>query len=130
METRETALLIVGHGSYATSIKKSIEMIVGEYKNIYFLDFKEEDSVDVLNENILTMLSKLEAYNVLIVADILGGAPFQQASFISLDKENVSVVAGVNLSAILEVVFSLHIDIDEIAKTMVETTINSVKLIN
>lgn len=130
METRETALLIVGHGSYATSIKKSIEMIVGEYKNIYFLDFKEEDSVDVLNENILTMLSKLEAYNVLIVADILGGAPFQQASFISLDKENVSVVAGVNLSAILEVVFSLHMDIDEVAKTMVETTINSVKLIN
>jgi N-acetylgalactosamine PTS system EIIA component len=67
--------------------------------------------------------------NVLIVADMVGGAPFQQAAILSLDKDNVNVIGGVNLSAILEVVFSLHTDIDQIAKTMIDTTINSVKVI-
>ena len=129
METRDTALLFVGHGNYATSIRKSIEMIVGSVEKTYYLDFEEEDSIDVLSTNLIELIETLSDRNVLIVADMVGGAPFQQAAILSLDKDNVNVIGGVNLSAILEVVFSLHTDIDQIAKTMIDTTINSVKVI-
>ena len=36
-------LIIAGHGSYGTSIRRSLHMIFGETEGIFFIDFTEED---------------------------------------------------------------------------------------
>ena len=44
-------LIIAGHGSYGTSIRRSLHMIFGETEGIFFIDFTEEDSADTLRQN-------------------------------------------------------------------------------
>lgn len=129
MVTSQTSLLIIGHAQYASSIESSIKMIVGDVENVYYLDFQELDTNDTLKEKITKKLNKIQSKSILIVADLVGGAPFQVSSFLSMEDQRLNVIGGVNLSSILEVIFSLDQDLDTIAKIMLETTQETVKIL-
>lgn len=129
METKYTQLVFVGHGTYATSIKTSIEMIVGEVNHIHFIDFEISDTQDLLTQKLTTTLDSLKDENVLIVTDIVGGAPFQIAAMMVMDKPHINVIGGANLSGILEVLFALNQEPSTIAKTMQETSIEMTKVL-
>ncbi|SHE30332.1 PTS system, N-acetylgalactosamine-specific IIA component [Thermoanaerobacter uzonensis DSM 18761] len=124
----DTVIIITGHGNYATGLKSSIQLIAGIIDGAYAIDFKENDSDMSLKYKIKEILDKYPNSPVLIICDIVGGTPFKVASefAVSGDKK-IELVAGCNLSALLEIVLQKDkLSISELANLAVKTTKNSV----
>lgn len=101
----KSIMIISGHGTYATALKSTIELIAGSNKDMYFVDFLVTDTDTTLRAKIHTVLQKNMEKQVLFVCDILGGTPFKIAAEIANNNDNMEVVAGVNVGSIIEMMF-------------------------
>lgn len=97
-------LLVTGHGNFASGITSSVDLIAGKQENYQFVDFLPTYNLDDLDREIKKGLENLKnCDSILILCDLLGGTPFNKAAEISTKMNNVNVVAGTNLSMLLEV---------------------------
>mgnify|MGYP001455812073 CR=1 FL=1 len=116
-------LIVTGHGRYATAIKSTLEILAGRNDDIKYIDFTEEDTDITLKEKMKLEIDVNKGYGILFVCDLLGGTPFKSAVELSISNENIEVVAGCNVGAILEI--SLQLDsmpVDELADFIVDTS--------
>lgn len=97
-------ILIVGHGTFATGIKSSLDLLIGECDRIHAQNLSENITHEEF-ENIIT--EYINKYDKLIVfADLLGGAPSQIVTRKILEMEKSKeqfVVSGVSLALILDI---------------------------
>lgn len=123
-------VIITGHGNFATGLKNSIELIAGFIDGVYAVDFNEDDSDKTLKNKIKEILDKHSSSPTLIVCDIVGGTPFKVAAeFITAGYRSIELVAGCNLSGLLEVILQKDkVSINELAESAVNTTKNTVLL--
>lgn len=98
----KNSIIITGHGSYASGIKSSINLILGEHSDLYFIDFLKEDSSEDLLEKFKNNIKNNNINDLVFVCDLLGGTPFNTAVNLSLENENFYVTSGCNLNSILE----------------------------
>lgn len=99
-------LIIAGHGSYGTSIRRSLHMIFGETEGIFFIDFTEEDSADTLRQKLEEAVSQCGSDSILFCCDIAGGTPFNECVRLSLQEPSWETVAGLNLAACADLALS------------------------
>ncbi len=100
-------ILIVTHGRMAEGMCSSIKMLIGEAKNVDFVNFHEDMGQDELKEELdkkIVDVSKGNQY--LIMCDIKGGTPFNVASRYSFKNANVAVFYGINLPILIEAIIS------------------------
>lgn len=119
----ENILVISGHGRYATAIKESLEVLAGSNEAVKFIDFTVDDSDVTLKEKMSVVIKENMNSGILFICDILGGTPFKVAVELSIENEEIEVVAGCNLGAILEM--SLQLDsmvVGELADSIVSTS--------
>ncbi|MDZ5035176.1 PTS mannose transporter subunit IID, partial [Clostridium perfringens] len=100
-------ILVVGHGEYATGIKSAIKLLTGVDEGVDAINLNEE----LNHEDFKSMIKDyVEKNNDLIIfADITGGAPFQITSreiLLNEASENQYVVGGVSVACILEIVMN------------------------
>lgn len=115
-------IIITGHGKIASGILSSISLIYGETEKLSAIDFTEDISPELLEEKISLEIDRLNENGVLIFSDIVGGTPFKSASIISLKKENVKVIGGMNLPMILEVLSEReYLDVNKLKEFALET---------
>ena len=98
-------MIITGHGTYATALQNTIELVAGANADLYFVDFLATDTDETLKAKINTILNKNTGKQVLFACDILGGTPFKVAAEIANNDKDIEVVAGVNVGSIIEVMF-------------------------
>lgn len=98
------ALIITGHGKFATAMSSALKVIAGEQPHITFVDF-DDDSVEKLQNNLQkAMDSYKDADGILVLSDLVGGSPFKVSSELSLQTRGpTEVIGGANLSMIIEV---------------------------
>lgn len=98
-------LIIVGHGVFPTGILSSVKLIAGEQKELIGVDFESGQSSDVLKGNIENAINNLNSDEILILADLAGGSPFNVSALISENRKDkkIGVISGVNLPMLLEV---------------------------
>lgn len=119
-------IILVGHGNYATGLKSSINLIAGANNDLYAVDFTEEDSDVTLKEKIKKVLNENSGAQVLFVSDIAGGTPYKVAAEIANYDDNMEVVAGCNLSSLLEAIFQKDsLTILELAEFIINVSKNS-----
>ncbi|WP_182199768.1 PTS galactosamine/N-acetylgalactosamine transporter subunit IIA [Paraliobacillus salinarum] len=100
-------IVISGHGQFASGIYSSIQLIAGEQEHVKTVDFKEGMSADQLQIELSHAADEVEQGDgVVLFTDIPGGTPFNQSVILSTEKENIKVIAGTNLPAILDGLFS------------------------
>lgn len=89
------------------SILDSYQMIAGENKNIVAVSLTDAGIQDFV-ERLTDQLAKFASDEVLILTDIKGGTPYNEAYkyYLSNDKR-VRVVAGMNLPMVIELGLSL-----------------------
>lgn len=97
-------LVIIGHGNYATGVESTIKAIVGPTRGVSYIDFLEQDSSEILREKALKIVEDNKGNNIVFICDILGGTPFNTAVRISLEYKNIGVVAGCNITSIIETI--------------------------
>ena len=122
-------ILIVGHGEYATGMKSAIKLLTGVDENIDAINLNEE-----LTHNDYTMMVQEYVANnkdLIIFADMTGGAPFQIASreiLLNEESENQFVIGGVSVGCILEVVMNtLVLNSEDELKDIINTAVNNIQ---
>ena len=98
------SIIIGTHGLLSEELLKSSEMIFGTQSNISTVTFLPGEGLDDLIAKYNFALSSLDSRDgILFMVDIFGGSPFNAASLIALENENMEVIAGVNLPMLIEV---------------------------
>lgn len=94
-------IVVSGHINFASGMKSAVKAIVGEPKQMCFVDFIESMSTDELEIALRTAAQEVDSgEGVLFLTDIPGGSPANRASVILMDTANIEVLAGVNLPMI------------------------------
>lgn len=102
------ALLVTGHGQFATGMQSTMEFIAGAQENIAFVNF-ESNSTELLATTYQGILTQTFAHAdaVLVLCDLVGGSPFRTATEVSVTYDKpVEIIGGTNLAMLLEAVFS------------------------
>ena len=122
-------ILIVGHGEYATGMKSAIKLLTGVDENIDAINLNEE----LTHNDYTIMVQEYVANNkeLVIFADMTGGAPFQIASreiLLNEASENQFVIGGVSVGCILEVVMNtLVLNSEDELKDIINTAVNNIQ---
>ena len=117
----KNAVILTGHGQIASGIYSSVKMIAGEFENIRICEFKEGENYEKLDEDLEKAYEDLKAYdNIVVLADIGGGTPFNRA-VLSLSKyDKISFVSGVNFEMLYYALTSEIADLDLYIKDIMD----------
>lgn len=120
-------IIVMGHGGYAQGVKNNLSMLLGEPKNMYFLDLMRDDSLGDLENKMNSLISELGESDILFVCDLLGASPFRLAAIYSAtNPEKAITVTGLNTMAFLELSMSMDLNLFDLADRVIETTKASV----
>ena len=112
--------IIVGtHGNFAVELIKACEMIYGKRDHIKAVTLVPgEKPIDIFAkyENAIKELGN--PTRLLILNDLLGGTPYNQASRLVAENENYGIVAGVNLPMLMSMAGAQ--DDDDETKTTIQ----------
>ena len=110
-------------------MKSAIKLLTGVNNNIDAINLNEE-----LTHNDYTMMVQEYVANnkdLIIFADMTGGAPFQIASreiLLNEESENQFVIGGASVGCILEVVMNtLVLKSEDELKDIIDTAVNNIK---
>ncbi|MDR0297944.1 MAG: PTS sugar transporter subunit IIB [Streptococcaceae bacterium] len=98
-------IVLASHGEFAAGIKQSASMIFGEQEKVQVVTFLNGMGPDDLHKAIADAIATFEPSDeVLILADLWGGSPFNQSSTIL--KENpdrhIAIITGLNLPMVIQ----------------------------
>ena len=97
-------IIITGHANFALGMMSAIKLVFGSPESLKIVNFGEEDSTEVLENNLKIAIHELkECDGLLCFTDIAGGTPFQVASRLSIEEAEMKVVSGTNLPMLLGV---------------------------
>lgn len=94
--------LLASHGKYASGMKTSLEILLGNAHNLTTIDayVGDENPEDLINE----FFEKVESDDqVVMLSDLLGGS-VNTLMYKHLTRSNTYLIAGVNLALVLELV--------------------------
>lgn len=97
------SILIITHGGFGKEIIKSMEMIMGQQDNVYFLGLYPEEDPAVFSEKVKEKIIELNKNGeVLVMVDVFGGTP-SNASASNMNDLKFECVTGVSLPMLIEV---------------------------
>ncbi|GEQ38489.1 MAG: PTS sugar transporter subunit IIA [Tetragenococcus koreensis] len=100
--SENVGIIVMTHGDFGKAAMESAQLIVGQQDNYDTVSVFVVDDVEKLKEELFDKVDRLDTSKALIVfTDIVGGTPTNLASEL-LTREDVLVVAGVNLPVLLE----------------------------
>lgn len=112
-------VVVISHGPMAHATVESAKFFMGEIEQITSLELKMEDNPEDFGASIKEACSSVDTGDgVIIVADLFGGTPCNQTTY--LLSENTHVVAGLSLAMLLELLSSRlcgNVNIEQIVET-------------
>lgn len=110
-----TKVVVLGHGGYGSAMRRNIEMLAGVQEDYYYVDFNEEEDVEILQGKVNAVLEQIGEHDVLFCCDLVGGTPFNVAAAICAEKSNFCCVGGLNTMAYLSMQYELESSAFELA---------------
>ena len=99
-------IVIASHGELAPGIKQAGSMVFGDQPNVGAVSLMPSMGPDDIRAKIEECISSFDDQDqVLILADLWGGTPFNQSMMIAQDVDNVEVLTGTNLPMVIELLF-------------------------
>jgi PTS system N-acetylgalactosamine-specific IIA component len=97
------AVILSGHGGFASGLEKAVNQIIGEQEQFRAIDFPPEATTPQLEAAMREAMKELDSDEGLVfMTDLLGGTPFRTASLLSQQQDNIEVVTGTNLQMVAE----------------------------
>lgn len=103
-----TGIIVAGHGHFAGGILSAVELTVGIPTHLACVDFCKGQDIVELKQNMQKAIDAMDAENILLMVDILGGSPFNVAAQLLMEgaKKNLKIITGINMAAVIHAVFS------------------------
>ena len=96
-------IIIASHGEFAEGILQSATMIVGEQENVAAVVLQPSEGPDDIRKKIEEAAASFDTDEVLVLADLWGRTPFNQANSIyEQNKDKWAIVAGLSLPMLIE----------------------------
>lgn len=96
-------LIIATHGEMSKSILDLSKMVLGEYNNVEAVTFMPGEGTEDLISKYNKSLKKFDNANgTLFLVDLFGGSPYNAASMVVSQSNNMDVVTGINVPMLLE----------------------------
>ena len=118
-----TGIIIAGHGHFAGGMISAVELIAGTLTHLECVEFCQGQDIGEFKHNMTQAIKSLDTEDILLMADILGGSPFNVAMQLLMEgtKKNLKVVAGVNMAAVIHAVFSREtVSFEELSNQVLE----------
>ena len=99
-------IILATHGNFATGIQQSASMIFGEQPNVAAVTLQPNEGPDDVRKKMEEAVASFEdPEQVLILVDLWGGTPFNQAyKMIEGHEDHWAIVTGLNLPLLIEAV--------------------------
>jgi len=122
--------LIATHGIFASGIKSSVDLIIGESENVFVIQAYTEDNKSIQPE-IEDVLKQINPDDELVVfTDLMGGSITNLILQFAL-KENVFIVAGINLPLLLDIMLAdPEIPVSEVIMTGIQNAKDQMVFVN
>ena len=98
-------IIIASHGKFAEGIHQSGSMIFGEQEKVQVVTFMPNEGPDDLYAHFKDAIAQFDADDeILVLADLWSGSPFNQASRIKEENPNrkMVIVTGLNLPMLIQ----------------------------
>lgn len=101
-------IIVTGHAHFPSGLLSAIELVAGRQEHVVGVDFEGGQSSEDLKAALLEAVAGLEGSEVLVLADLVGGTPFNMAVMMqeAVPDKKIRVLAGVNMAGMVEAVFS------------------------
>lgn len=105
-------LLLISHGSFASGLLNSFEMIAGKNEDISAISLTDE-GIGEFSLRLKSYLNEHREETIFILCDIKGGTPFNEAYREYLaNPEKIRLITGMNLPMLIEMGVMLSDDAD------------------
>lgn len=101
-------ILLLTHGGWGTSLKKSVEMIIGRIDFVDEVALCPKDVLQDFTERVKAYLTQAQAtacepLHITIMTDLFGGTPTNVAAVLANEERNhLDVITGLNSALLLE----------------------------
>lgn len=113
---------------------KSLELLMGEQKNVTGLGLHQGESVDDLKNKVLEVLdnNKDQYDETIILVDLLGGSPSNVALRSLANYRDLKIITGLNLPVLINLInfTDTEDDTNKLIKDSIEVGQNGMKLID
>ena len=75
-----TGIIVTGHGTFPEGILSAVSLVAGKPDNTQAVNFEMGQSSEDLKDSMAKAMESLEGDEVLILADWVGGTPFNTAA--------------------------------------------------
>lgn len=116
-------IVITGHGHFPSGIMSAVELVAGKPEQVAAVDFEAGQSGAELKAAMKAAVEGMEEKEVLILADLVGGTPFNTAAALTQETgdRKLRLLAGTNMPMVVEAVFSrMAAGLDELAAMTAE----------
>ncbi len=97
------AVIVTGHGRFASGLLSALEMIMGPQEQVVAVDFPESDTAAQLQGNLAAALGTFPAPGrVTVFCDLRGGSPFNATVALSRERDGVEILFGANLPTLVQ----------------------------
>lgn len=119
-------IIVTGHGGFAAGMEKNVKMLAGADTQLTAIDFMEGMTPEELSGKLKEQIeAEASAGVILILADLMGGTPYNCAATLSVQYPKVRVIGGVNSALLMEACMCNVIgedpeDPDKLAEDLIE----------
>ncbi len=111
-------LLLISHGGFASGARQATELILGPQPNLHLLELDGQKGIDIFKRELTEKISELRSRQekLIIISDLKNGSPYNTAmELIALNNlwDNVTLLSGMNLNLILEIVMVLDAPVSQ-----------------
>lgn len=97
-------VVIVTHGSLASALLDTVELIMGKQEQVKTVAFEAGQAVVDLQTRIAQAVAQVDSgHGTLILVDILGGSPYNASAMLMMEQGNIEMITGVNVPMLFEV---------------------------
>lgn len=125
-------IIVCTHSNFAKGAQAAVEMIAGQQEDFTVIGFQEGEEMQELSNKILELAKKYEEKKepYVVLVDLFGATPFN-ASAAALATFNTSVISGVNLPLLLELVMgrSYYEDYDRLLENALQGAKDNIRII-
>lgn len=121
-------VLIVSHSTLCKGLNEAVNMIMGSEFQINYLGL-DEYGVEIFHQKLKSEIENLEEENteILILADLFGGTPFNRSLMESGKNKKIRIITGVNLPMVMEALINQSRNLDEVIEDIISISKESIK---
>ena len=127
-------IIIASHGEFAAGIHQSGSMIFGEQEKVQVVTFMPSEGPDDLHAKFIAALDSFDADDeILVLADLWSGSPFNQASRVAGEhpERKFAIITGLNLPMLIQAYTERMMDaaagVEQVAANIIKEAKDGVK---